>query len=308
MTLHTALLQGTQLLEDGGIAVPRLTAEVLLAHAVGRDRAYLFAHGEQELAELEWLHYGRYLHQRLQGMPTQYITKRQEFYGREFRVSPEVLIPRPETEHVVEVALRHAGWQAEAPAPPGCDPGPQDPRLLRDRFLTGCPQGPAPIRILDIGTGSGALAVTLAIETGAETWATEISPAAASVAARNALALSARMHIVVCDVASAIAASSMSLIVANPPYVPLDQRDGLQREVRDFEPHAALFAGPTGFEIYRRIVADAPRVLRPGGWLVMELGFGCEPRVRELLAGWGEIEVTPDLAGIPRVIAARAAG
>jgi len=281
MTLHTALLQGTRLLEDGGIAVPRLTAEVLLARALGRDRGWLFAHGEQELAELEWLHYGRYLHQRLQGMPTQYITKRQEFYGREFRVTPDVLIPRPETEHVVEVALKR--WQAESPAPPG------------------------PARILDIGTGSCALAATLALETGAETWATEISPAAASVAGRNALALGARVHIVVCDVAGAIAAGSMSLIVSNPPYVPLAQRDGLQREVRDFEPHAALFAGPTGFEIYSRIVADAPRVLRPGGWLIMELGFGCEGGVRELLAGWREIEVTPDLAGIPRVIAARAA-
>ena len=130
----------------------------------------------------------------------------------------------------------------------------------------------------------------------------------ASVAGRNALALGARVHIVVCDVAGAIAAGSMSLIVSNPPYVPLAQRDGLQREVRDFEPHAALFAGPTGFEIYSRIVADAPRVLRPGGWLIMELGFGCEGGVRELLAGWREIEVTPDLAGIPRVIAARAGG
>lgn len=275
MTLHTALLQGTRLLEDGGIAVPRLTAEVLLAHALGRDRAYLFAHGEQELAELEWLHYGHYLHQRLQGKPTQYITKRQEFYGREFRVTADVLIPRPETEHVVEVALRHLG--------------------------------PTPVRILDIGTGSGALAVTLALETGAETWATEISPAAACVAAQNALALGARIHIVACDVAEAIAAGSMNLIVSNPPYVPLAQRDGLQREVRDFEPQAALFAGPTGFEIYRRIVADAPRMLRPGGWLVMELGFGCEAGVRALLAGWRDIEVTPDLAGIPRVIVARVA-
>ena len=296
MTLHTALFQGTRLLEDGGIAVPRLTAEVLLAHALQRDRAWLFAHGEQELAELEWLHYGRYLHQRLQGMPTQYITKRQEFYGREFRVSPDVLIPRPETEHVVEVALRHLGWQAQAPPPPDSKVGQTLSSVNR------------PARVLDIGTGSGALAVTLAIETGADTWATEISPVAASVAARNALALGARIHIVVGDLASAIAAGSMSLIVANPPYVPLAQREGLQREVRDFEPHAALFAGPTGFEIYQRIVADAPRVLRPGGWLIMELGFGCEAGVRELLEGWREIEVTPDLAGIPRVIAARAAG
>ncbi len=276
MTLHTALLQGARLLEDGGIAVPRLTAEVLLAHALRHGRAYLFAHSEQQLSELEWLHYGRYLHQRLQGMPTQYITGRQEFYGREFRVTSDVLIPRPETEHVVEVALRLSY----------VDPS---------------------TRILDIGSGSGALAATLALETGAETWATEISPAAACVAARNALALGARVHIVTCDVAQAIAAGSMSLIVSNPPYVPLAQRDGLQREVRDFEPQAALFAGPTGLEIYRRIAADAPRVLRPGGWLVMELGFGCEAGVRALLAGWSEIEVTPDLAGIPRVIAAQVA-
>ena len=293
MTLQTALLQGTRLLEDGAIAVPRLTAEVLLAHALGRDRAYLFAHGEQELTEMEWLHYGRYLHQRLEGMPTQYITKRQEFYGREFRVTPDVLIPRPETEHVVEVALRHLGRGQEEPA--------------RVRSLAvAAPKAMERLRILDIGTGSGALAVTLALETGAETWATEISPAAAAVAARNAAALGARVHIVVADVAGAIATGSMSLIVANPPYVPLGQRDGLQREVRDFEPHTALFAGATGLEIYQRIVSEAMRVLQPGGWLVMELGFGCEPGVRELLAAWREIEVTPDLAGVPRVIAARA--
>jgi len=288
MTLQTALLQGTRLLEDGGIAVPRLTAEVLLAHALSRDRVYLFAHGERELAELEWLHYGRYLHQRLQGMPTQYITKRQEFYGREFRVSPDVLIPRPETEHVVEVALRYSIGAATKGS------GPRH----------GLPDT-APVRILDIGTGSGALAVTLALETGAETWATEISPAAASVAACNAQTLGANVHILVCDVAEAIAPGSMGLIVANPPYVPLGQREGLQREVRDYEPHTALFAGPTGLEIYSRIVADAPRVLRPGGWLIMELGFGCEAGVRELLEGWLEIEVTSDLAGIPRVITAR---
>jgi len=310
MTLQTALLQGTRLLEDGGIAVPRLTAEVLLAHALGRDRAWLFAHGEQTLAELEWLHYGRYLHERLQGKPTQYITKHQEFYGREFRVTPDVLIPRPETEHVVEVALRHLV------------PGPQESVPSEDRSLTvaapiraatvgsgshhGLPSA-APARILDIGTGSGALAVTLALETGVETWATEISPAAACVAAQNAFALGARIQIVACDVAEAIAAGSVSLIVSNPPYVPLAHRDGLQREVRDFEPPAALFAGPSGFDIYQRIVTDAPRVLCPGGWLVMELGFGCEAGVRALLGGWQEVEVTPDLAGIPRVIAAQTA-
>src|SRR5579862_1256256 len=105
MTVHTALLQGTRLLEDAAIPVPRLTAEVLLSYAMRCERVYLFAHPEQELREVEWIHYGRYLHERTQGKPTQYITKRQEFYGREFRVTPDVLIPRPETEHVVEAAL-----------------------------------------------------------------------------------------------------------------------------------------------------------------------------------------------------------
>jgi release factor glutamine methyltransferase len=274
MTVATALVQGTRLLEDGAIGVPRLTAEVLLAHALGRDRVYLFAHSAHELSELEWLHYGRYLHERLKGKPTQYITGRQEFYGREFRVTPDVLIPRPETEHVVEVALKVG-------------------------------QAVSPVRILDVGAGSGALAVTLALETGAKTWATDISPAAAAVAADNARCLGAQTSIVVCDVVDAIAPACVDLVVSNPPYVPASQREGLQREVRDWEPHVALFAGNTGFEIYRRIVADAPRVLRPGGWLVMELGFGSLEHVKELLSGWQDLRVEPDLAGIPRVIAAR---
>src|SRR6266571_6160935 len=102
MTVHTALLQGVRLLDDAGIAVARLTAEVLLGHAMGCDRVHFYAHPERELTELEWLHYGRYLHERLKGKPTQYITHRQEFYGRDFLVTPDVLIPRPETELVVE--------------------------------------------------------------------------------------------------------------------------------------------------------------------------------------------------------------
>jgi release factor glutamine methyltransferase len=269
--VRTALLQGTRLVEDAGIAVPRLTSEVLLAHALHRDRTWLYAHPERELSDVEWLHFGRYLHERLQGKPTQYITKRQEFYGREFRLTPDVLIPRPETEHVVETALQCA---------------------------------PHPGRLLDVGAGSGALAVTLALETGAEAWATDISPGAAAVAAGNATRLGAAVRVVVCDLMDAVAAASMDLVVSNPPYVPLGQREGLQREVRDWEPPVALFAGETGFEFYQRIVADAPRVLRPGGWLVMELGLGCLERVRAMLEGWRDLRVEPDLAGIPRVIAA----
>ena len=272
MTVHTALQQGARILEDGGIAVPRLTAEVLLGHAMRVERVYFFAHPEQELSELEWLHYGRYLHMRLNGTPTQYVVGHQEFYSREFFVTPGVLIPRPETEHVVEVALDVA-------------------RGAR--------------RVLDIGTGSGALAVTLQLETGAETWATDISAVALRVASRNAASLQSCVNFVRCDLMGAIAAGSMELIVSNPPYVPLTEREGLQREVRDFEPHLALFAGPTGFELYDRIVADAPRVLRPGGWLVMELGFTSLNHVQALLASWDDLRVVPDLAGIPRVIAAQ---
>ena len=272
MTVHTALQQGARILEDAGIAVPRLTAEVLLGHAMRVERVYFFAHPEQELREVEWLHYGRYLHERLGGKPTQYITHRQEFYSRDFRVTPDVLIPRPETEHVVEVALELA-------------------RGAR--------------RILDVGTGSGALAITLRLETGAETWATDISPAAGRVAAGNAAQLDAQVQFVICDLMAAIGAGAMDLIVSNPPYVPLTQHAGLQREVRDFEPHVALFAGRTGFELYDRIVGDAPRVLVPGGWLIMELGFTSLDHVQGLLAGWDSLRVIPDLAGIPRVIAAQ---
>jgi release factor glutamine methyltransferase len=276
-----------RLLEDAGVAVPRLTAEVLLSHAIRCERVYLFAHPEQELKEVEWLHYGRYLHERMGGKPTQYITKKQEFYGREFRVTADVLIPRPETEHVIEVALRVETALRVARG------------SRRGLFQNG--RG----RILDVGVGSGALAVTLQLETGARVWGTDISPRAAAVAEENARRLGARVSLAVCDTMTAIAGQSMDLIVANPPYVPLSLQSGLQREVRDWEPGVALFGGESGFEIYEKIVADAPRVLRPDGWLVMELGFGSRDRVAGLLSSWKEVEIAPDLAGIPRVIAAR---
>jgi release factor glutamine methyltransferase len=273
MTLHEALVQGTKLLEDAGIAVPRLTAEVLLCHAIHCERPFLYAHPERELREVEWIHYGRYLHERLNGKPTQYITGRQEFYGREFRVTPDVLIPRQETELVVETVLevgRGARW------------------------------------ILDVGTGSGAIAVSLQLETHATVYGTDISAAALAVAAENAWKLGARVEFVCCDLMSAIAARSMDLIASNPPYVPLTERASLQREVRDYEPEMALFAGPTGFEIYERLVTEAERVLCPGGWMVLELGYKSRDRVLEMFGTqWRDVRVVPDLAGIPRVLKAR---
>jgi release factor glutamine methyltransferase len=273
MTLREALAQGIKLLEEGGIAAPRLTAEVLLGHALHKDRSFLYAHPEQVLREVEWIHYGRYLHERLKGKPPQYITGRQEFYGREFHVTPDVLIPRPETELVVQTALdvgRGAG------------------------------------RILDAGCGSGAIAVTLQLETHAVVAGSEISSAALAVAAENARRLGARVEFVRCDFISAFAAASLDMIVSNPPYVALGDRAGLQREVRDYEPEVALYAGPTGFEVYERLVKDGARALRPGGWLVLELGYNSRDRVHEMLGPrWHDMRVVPDLAGIPRVLAAR---
>jgi release factor glutamine methyltransferase len=273
MTIQTALLQGTKLLEEDAIGAPRLTAEVLLAHALRRERSYLYAHPEEELTETGWIHYGRYLHQRLQGKPTQYITGRQEFYGREFRVTPDVLIPRPETEHLVETSLA---------------------RIKPDDI------------VLDVGAGSGAIAVTLALETNARVLATDISTAALCVAIGNARSLSAQVTFVACDLASCIADKQIDVLVSNPPYVPETDQPIIQREVRDYEPYVALFAGPTGLEIYQRLIAEARRALRPQGWLLVELGYNSVEPVRAMLdTGWSEILVQPDLAGLPRVLAAR---
>ena len=273
MTLQEALQQGAKLLEDSGIAAPRLTAEVLLCHALRCERPVLYAHPERQLREVEWIHYGRYLHERLQGKPTQYITHHQEFFGRNFRVTPDVLIPRPETELVVETTL-------------------------------GIARGAR--RILDVGCGSGAIAVTLQLETGARVCGTDVSAAALAVAADNGRRLGAQIEWVRGDLLSAIADHSIDLVVSNPPYVPLGDRNGLQREVRDYEPDVALFAGPTGFEIYERLVSDAARVLRPGGWLVLELGYNSRDRVAGMLGPhWRDARVAPDLAGIPRVLACR---
>jgi release factor glutamine methyltransferase len=273
VTLHTALLQGTKLLEEAGVSVPRLTAEVLLSHAIRRDRVYLYAHPEEELTELGWIHYGRYLHERIAGKPTQYITKRQEFYGREFIVGPDVLIPRPETEHLVETAIAK----------------------IRPGDL-----------VLDVGVGSGAIAVTLALETSARVFATDISQPALRVAAANARLLKADVTLLAADLASCMRRGSIDVLVSNPPYVPQTDRPALQREVRDYEPHIALFAGPSGLDVYERLTEQARTVLRPGGWLLLELGYNSLEPVRELLSGdWVDIEVRSDLAGIPRVIEAK---
>ena len=273
VTVRDALVQGTGLLDEARTPAARLTAEVLLCHALGKERSYLYSHPEAELSELAWIHYGRYLHERMQGKPTQYITKRQEFYGREFRVTPAVLIPRPETEHLIETALRLA---------------------------------PRAESFIDVGCGSGAIAVTFALECpGARAMAADISAPALAVARENARRLGARVEFLVGDLLEPVATGSLDLVLSNPPYVPETDKAVLQQEVRDYEPEVALYGGPTGVEIYERLIAGAARVLRPEGWLIMEIGYRAEEQVRGMLAGWRNVESVADLAGIPRVLAAQ---
>ena len=278
MTLQTALLQGTEILEKAAIPVPRLTAEVLLCHALHCDRAYLYAHSGDELTELAWIHYGRYLNDRLKGKPTQYITHRQEFFGRDFYVNADVLIPRPETEHLVEAAIVY----------------------LKDQPGT---------RALDVGTGSGAIAISIALESGRSMLASDISSAALAIAERNRKTHDAQLQFFAGDLLEAVAERSIDLLISNPPYVPGADKANMQTEVRDWEPHIALFAGDSGFEIYRRLIAGAETVVRRGGRLMMELGYQSLDGVREMLANrWTDIAVLSDLAGLPRVIGATLCG
>jgi release factor glutamine methyltransferase len=265
VTLHTALMQGAKLLEEAGVDAPRLTAEVLLGYATHVDRTYFYAHPEQELREVEWIHFGRYLHERMRGKPTQYITHRQEFYGREFAVSPAVLIPRPETEHLVEAALP----------------------LVRGV-------------VVDVGSGSGAIGITLALECKSLVIAADISSEALAVTVENARALGAAIAPLRSDLLTAFADDSVDLVVSNPPYVPESVRESIQKEVRDWEPGLALFGGADGLEVYRRLIPEAWRVLRTGGHLVLELGFDSLPEVEKLLGV--PVTVHKDLAGIARVL------
>jgi release factor glutamine methyltransferase len=272
MKLQAALRQASELLHRAAVADARLTAEVLLMHVVGRDRAFLYAHPEYTLSADEDSRLAAALDDRMDGAPTQHITGVQEFYGRPFAVTPDVLIPRPETEHSVERALGVAA--------------------------RGC-------RVMDIGTGSGALAVTLALELETRAVATDISARALAVARQNAEALGARVDFVACDLASAIG-GRFDLIVSNPPYIPEAEIPALQREVRDHEPRVALLGGALGTELYHRIVPEAERLLAPGGWLVFEIGYRGEAHVREAFGpAWRDVATGNDLAGLPRVISAQ---
>jgi len=266
----------------------RLNAELLLMFTLNSDRAYLFAHPERELTDEEQSRYDAALGERARGIPAQYITGHQEFWGMDLIVTPAVLIPRPETEHVIETVLALAA----------------EKRVGRQE----CPPHNQPLRILDVGTGSGGIALAFAKElSDAEIYATDISAAALEVARVNAtrLQLEKRIQFHQADLLEGLKLSGLDFVVSNPPYVGDSEEDQVQVEVRKFEPRDAVFAGPNGTEIIARLIPQAHAALRPGGWLVLEISGTVAAKVEQLLEDWDEVRIIPDLQSIPRVAQAR---
>jgi release factor glutamine methyltransferase len=291
--VRTSLREGIARLRAANVPSDALAAELLLMHALGRDRTWLYSYPETPLEPVATEKYFALIARRAAGEPTQYLTGKQEFWGLEFEVNPAVLIPRPETEHVIEVALER----------------------LRARGIGADLRASGPLRIADVGTGSGCIAVALARElASAEIFATDISAAALEVARRNAArhGVTDRLRFMNCDLLRGVAGgeTQFDLIVSNPPYVARDDAGQLQPEVRDHEPDAALFGGPTGVEIYSRLIEQAGSLLRRSGILVLELGYNSAAHVQGLLQpelGWTRVKITNDLAGTLRVVAAERA-
>ena len=280
MLLKQALALAVQQLESSDVGSPRLNAETLLMFVLGVNRAYLYAHPERELTGEEQARYDEVIAQRAKAIPSQYITGHQEFWGLDFLVSPAVLIPRPETEHLVETVLELA---REARQP----------------------------RIVDVGTGSGCIALALAHELkGADIFGVDLSADALEIARANAarLQLDDRVRFLQSNVLEALAARrDFDFVVSNPPYVGFNEADKVQRSVFEYEPKMAVFAGDSGLDVIRPLIAEAHSTLKPGGWLAMEIGYSMRDAVLALLGPtlWETPTVVPDLQGIPRVIAAR---
>jgi release factor glutamine methyltransferase len=257
----------------------RLDAETLLILALGKDKAWLLSHGQDTIAAIDAATYDAFVERRFIGEPIQYILGETEFYGLPFRVTPAVLIPRPETEHLVEEVLKRAAQFAQP-------------------------------RIVDIGTGSGCIAVALARHLpDAAITAIDLSPDALALARQNAALneMVGRIRFLEGDLLAPVAGERFELIVSNPPYVPEADRETLSAEVRDREPSLALFAGPDGLDVHRRLIPETYAALVPGGFLLLEIGYGQSAPIMELLtaAGFESIEFVPDLQGIPRVVCAQ---
>ena len=284
--VRATLARGVARLETARIPSAPLAAELLLLHLLGRDRTWLYAHPDETLSENDLAEYDSLLRRRAEGVPVQYLTGEQEFWGLDFEVNPSVLIPRPETEHLIEVVLERMG------------------RRRND-----------PLWIADVGTGSGCIAVALAREfPAAEIIAIDISAAALEIAERNAVRHGVQSRIELVEgsllqpyLAKTATAVRFDLIVSNPPYVGRAEQPSLQREVVEHEPHQALFAGERGLDVYPELISQAAALLKPGGVLALELGHGQSERVRAMISEegrWTLVSVTNDLSGIPRVLAA----
>jgi len=318
MDIRTALKQGLARLRAANISSHTLAAELLLLHATGRTRTSLYSRPEDQLTESESQNYLSLIERRAAGVPTQHLTGKQEFWGLEFEVTPDVLIPRPETEHVIEVALDRLALR--------------NLRAEKSQIMSG--EG---LLIADVGTGSGCIAIALAKELpAAKIYALDISLAALTVAQRNANRLGfanritflesnlfERLSLVGAQHAapqlgnhrsskpgeSAITSHQsplFDLIVSNPPYIARREAATLANEVRDHEPAIALFGGEEGYEFYADLLTQSAAHLKPGGILVLELGHDSLLAVQPLLdtATWTATGVTNDLAGIPRVLSA----
>jgi len=281
MTLREALTRATRQLD----ASPDLRADaardaaLLLRHALGISHAAQLADPERALTPAQQAAFDALVQRRLANEPIQYITGEQEFYGLALGVTPAVLIPRPETEQLVEAVLAEL-----------------DPTQ--------------PLRILDVGTGSGAIAIALAHHLPrAHVTAVDLSAAALEVAASNAARhrLADRIRFVASDLLDALPPGELpfDVIVSNPPYVPTADRGSLHPQVRDHEPAAALFAGTDGLDVYRRLIPQARAALRPNGILALEIGQGQREAVAALLADWNELRFLDDLQQIPRIVLAR---
>jgi release factor glutamine methyltransferase len=314
MDIRTALKLGIAQLRDAHVPSDTLAAELLLLKATARNRTSLYSHPEDRLTEAESQTYFRLIERRAAGVPTQHLTGKQEFWGLEFEVTPDVLIPRPETEHLIEVALDRLALR--------------DLRCKHWQNMTG--EG---LLFADIGTGSGCIAVALAKEfPAAQIYALDISPAALAVAQRNAarLGFADQIQFLESNLFSAFCSGGtqqgapgvrrpfatrhspllFDLIASNPPYIGRRETSTLAREVRDHEPEIALYGGEEGYELYADLVTQSAAHLRTGGILVLELGHDSLPAVRPLFdtPDWANLGVTNDLAGIPRILSAERTG
>lgn len=278
--MKDSLNQAVVRLTAENVPSPRMNAELLLKFVLDCERAYLFAHPERELTAAEESRYEAALAERSRGVPAQYITGHQEFWGMDLIVTPAVLIPRPETEHLVETALE----------------------LIRsDLGLQ------TPVHIVDVGTGSGCIALALAKELPrAQIDVTDISAAALEIARANAARhqFENRIHFHHTDLLLGLK-GPFDVIVSNPPYVGDSEEDQVQLEVRKFEPRSAVFAGTRGTEVIARLIPQAEALLRPGGWLVLEISGTIADEAQRLLQAWDDVKVTADLQSIPRVVRAR---